>query len=187
MAFLFARFAWTVLTLLPGFLRVGVERRLIGTTISARPGCPRILSAADCGKLIPGAKSRSKGPTKRSRRTSDAEVEGDAEQNGRHHKRQKKGDLIEENAYEASHDTETSGEITTPAAAQDIDVIRGAWLGKERARSDPCKTWLEEETWARRIRKDDQVMGPADALRLYKFLGHEERECGPKEEEDAFP
>jgi hypothetical protein len=41
-------------------------------------------------------------------------------------------------------------------------------------RSNPQKEWLEEVAYARCIRDGGQVMGPADALRIYKFLGHEE-------------
>ncbi|KAF4627294.1 hypothetical protein G7Y89_g10862 [Cudoniella acicularis] len=177
-AFLFARFAWSIFTLLAGFLKAGVERTLIGITISTKPGCPRTFGAADCRKLISGPKSRSQSPTKILRRRSDVEVEGDTDESKQYHKRQKQDDLTEEIAYGASYGTEASEEIATPKATEDIDVLRDTWLGKERLRSDPDKAWLEEVAWARRIRNNDQVMNPADALRLYKFLGHEERECG---------
>lgn len=178
-AFLFARFAWTIFTLLAGFLKVGVERALIGTTISIAPGCPRTLSAADCRQLISRPKSRSQSPTKRARRISNTEVEGDPNERERSHKRQKKDDLMPEITYDGSQDTAASGDIITPTAIEDISVLREAWLEQERLRSDPDKTWLEETLWARCIRNDNQVMGPKEALRLYKFLGHEELEREP--------
>ncbi|KAH6670145.1 hypothetical protein B0J14DRAFT_657233 [Halenospora varia] len=185
-AFLFARFAWTIFTLVAGFLKVGVERRLIGTTISTQPRVPRTLSAADCRKLIPGSKSRSQSPTKRLRRRSDAGVEDEVGDSERHHKRQKKDDHTGVMAYDASYGTEASEEITTPATTEHITVLRDVWLEKERLLSDPGKEWLDEAAWARDIRNDDRVMGPADALRLHKFLGHEERSLELDEEDHAI-
>lgn len=217
MAFLFSRFAWSIFNLIAGFLKVGVERRLIGTTISSPSGLPQTLDAVTCTRLAPGPKSRSQSPTKRQRRsdaeigddveergrfhkrqrrsdahindeveserlhnrqkrTSDAEVD-DVDQSGRLHKRQKKNDITVDISHEASQSTKVSEDISTPTASEeDIDILRDAWLRKERARSDVNDTWLEEEKWACHIRDEDQVMGPADAIRLYKFLGHEERD-----------
>ena len=51
-SFLAARFAWTIFTLLAGFLRVGVARTLIGTTISMTPGSPQTFTTADCRKFL---------------------------------------------------------------------------------------------------------------------------------------
>jgi hypothetical protein len=174
-SFLFARFAWTIFTLLAGFLRVGVERTLIGTTISTKPGSPRSVSATDCKNLVPGPKSRSQSPTKRPRRRSDAEAEGDVDENGRHRKRQRKDELAVVTTQEASQSPEAFEEAITPIATEASDALRNDWLEKERSRSDPDKAWLKEEAWARHIRNGDQVMGPEEMLRLYKFMGHEER------------
>src|ERR1019366_6089480 len=79
-----------------GFLKVGVDRTLIGTTISTPAGLPQTLAGADCRKLLPGSKSQSQSPTKRPRRRSDTEVEGDADESGRQYKRQKKDAVIVE-------------------------------------------------------------------------------------------
>ncbi len=185
-SFLFARFAWTIFTLLAGFLKVGVDRTLIGTTISTKDGLPQILAGADCRKLLPGSKSRSQSPTKRPRRRSDIEVEGDPDENGRQYKQQKKDAVIMETAYyDASQSTEELDNVVTPRAAEDTEVLRDAWLRIERLRSDTGKAWLEEATWASHIRSNDQVMGPADSLRLYQFLGHEVRERDPEDDDNA--
>ncbi|KAM3077622.1 hypothetical protein ACMFMG_006953 [Clarireedia jacksonii] len=176
MAFLFARFAWSMFTLLTGFLRVGVERRLIGTTIST-PSGPNILSAADCKSLVPGGfKSRSRSPTKRQRRRSEAEIEGGAYERGRRHKRQRRDDSAGERAHEGSDSTESSKAISTPTCTEGIDSLRYAWLQKERLRSDLDNKWSEEEAWATYIRDSDQVMGPADVQRYYSFMGYELKE-----------
>lgn len=180
MAFLFARFAWSMFTLLTGFLRVGVERRLIGTTISTPCGLPHVLSAADCKSLVPGgSKSRSRSPTKRQRRRSDAEIdaeiEGEAYERDRHHKRQRMNDSAREGPHEGSESTESKA-IPTPTCTEGIDSLRYTWLQKERLRSDPHNTWSKEEAWATYIRDGDRVMDPADVQRYYSFMGHELRE-----------
>lgn len=185
-SFLFARFAWTIFTLLAGFLMVGVERTLMGTTISTTPGSPRSVSAIDCKSLIPRPKSRSQSPKERPRRTSDAEVEGGVDENGRHRKRRRKEELTVDITPESSRSPEAFEEIITPMAATGIEGLRNEWLSKERSRSDPDKTWLEEEAWAQGIRNDDQVMGPEDTLRYYQFLGHEQREVDLEDEDRVW-
>ncbi|RDW57457.1 hypothetical protein BP6252_13795 [Coleophoma cylindrospora] len=72
-AFLFTRFAWSIFTLVAGFLRNGVQRAVIGTTISV-DGAPRIFNAADCSALV-SPKSRSRSPAKRARKTDALEDE----------------------------------------------------------------------------------------------------------------
>lgn len=155
-AFLFTRFTRTIFTLVTGFLNVGVEQTLMRTTISTQPKVPRTLSAADCRKLIPGPKSRSQSPTKRSRRNSDDE-EDDSEW---YHKRQKNPEFM---IYDASHSTEAS-EVTTPATTERLN---GIWLEKELLRSDPRGEWSKEAAWVYDIRNDDKVMGPGDSLRSF--------------------
>ncbi len=109
MAFIFARFVWSMFTLLTGFLRVAVERRLIRITISTPSRLTNILSAADYKSLVPGgSKSRSRSPTKRQRGGSDAEIEGEAYERGQHHKRQRRDDSVGEGAHEGSESTELS-------------------------------------------------------------------------------
>ncbi|KAG9235711.1 hypothetical protein BJ875DRAFT_260735 [Amylocarpus encephaloides] len=184
MAFLFTRFAWSMFTLLTGFLRVGVERRLIGTTISTPSGLPHILSAADCKSLVPGgSKSRSRSPTKRQRRRSDAEIDaeikGEAYESGRPHKRQRRNASAGEESHEGSDSTESSKAIPTPTCMEAIDSLRDTWLQKERLRSDPDNKWSEEQAWATNIRDGDQVMDPADVQRYYRFMGHELKEGEP--------
>lgn len=141
-------------TLLTGFLRVAVERRLIGTTISTPPGLPHFLSAADCKSLVPeGSKSRSRSPTKRQRRRFDAEIdaeiEGEAYERGRHHKRQRSDDSAGEGAHGGSESTESSQEIPTPTWTEGVDSMRYTWLQKEQLRSDPDNKWSDEEAWLR--------------------------------------
>lgn len=78
--FLFARFVWSMSTLLTIFLRVGVERRLIGIIILTPSGLLYILSVTDYMSLVPGgSKSRSRSLTKRQRRRSDAEIDTEIE------------------------------------------------------------------------------------------------------------
>jgi hypothetical protein len=168
MAFLFARFAWSIFTLLTGFLRVGVERRLIGTTMSTQYGPPHILSAAECkGLVLGGSKSRSRSPTKRQRRRSyagiDAEIRGEAHDRSLHYKRRKRVDSVGGAAHDDSKSTESSKAIPTLTCTKGIDSLRDTWLRKERLRSDPDNKWSEEETWATYIRDGDKVMDPADS------------------------
>ena len=85
---------------------------------------------------------------------------------------------------EASESSEAFEEVSTPIATDASDALRNDWLKKERLSSDPNETWLEEEAWAYQIRSGAQVMGPEDTLRLYKFMGYEQREC-ELEKEDA--
>jgi hypothetical protein len=115
---------------LAGFLKVGVERTLIRTTISTQPGVPRTISVADCRKLIPGPKSRSQRPTKGLRRRSDAEVGDDVDDSEGRYKRQTKDDYTEVMAHEASDGTEASEGITTPAVTEHINVLRMFGLEK---------------------------------------------------------
>jgi hypothetical protein len=183
-SFLFARFAWTIFTLLGGFLRVGVARTLIGTTISTTPGLPQIFTAVNCRNFLSAPKSRSQSPTKRPRKRSDAEVDDNEHGKGPHRKRQKVEDLAAEEVSEASKSSKAFEEVITPVATDASDVLRNDWLKKERLRSDPDKAWLKEEEWAYHIRSGNQVMGPEDTLRFYKFMGHEQREC-ELEQEDA--
>ncbi|ESZ98361.1 hypothetical protein SBOR_1239 [Sclerotinia borealis F-4128] len=144
-AFLFARFAWSIFSLLSDFIDIGVKRTLIGTTISTESG--------------------------------------DTNESVRHHKRQKDDDTAEI-ASEVSHGTETSKEgITTPTSTDHLNFLRIMWLMRERERSDPNKTWSEEEAWAHHIRNDDQVLDPRDTKRLFEFMGYEERECELKEDD----
>jgi len=180
-AFLFARFAWSMFTLLSGFLRVGVERRLVGTTISSPSGLPRTLSAADCRNLAPGgSKSRSRSPTKRQRSRSDADIDaegnGEACERGRQRKRRRRDDSAGEGAHEGSERTESTKAVPTPTCTEGIDSLRDTWLQRERLRSDPDNEWSKEEAWATCIRDSDRVMDPTDIQRYYKFIGYELRE-----------
>ena len=200
-AFLFARFAWSMFTLLTGFLRVGVERRLIGTTISSPSGgLPRLISAVECRAFVGpgGLKSRSQSPTKRLRRGEDVddELEGeeelDSEGEGSERalrirkKRKTRDEAIrpgEEGFYEGSESAESSSKaILTPrdtcteeVNGIGIDTLRQTWLLKERLRSDPEKKWEEEETWAMDIKDAaaEKVMGPGEVRRYYSFMGYE--------------
>jgi hypothetical protein len=156
-AFLFARFVWSMFTPLTGFLSVGLERRLSGTTISASYGRPHILGAADCNSLVSGgSKSRSQSPIERQRRRSDAEIDveigGEPCERGRQHKRQRRGDSASRGAYEGSESNESSMAIPTPTYTEGTESLRYTWLQKERLRSGPDNTWSEEEAWATNIR-----------------------------------
>lgn len=64
---------------------------------------------------------------------------------------------------------------------EDIDVLKDAWLRNKRLRSDPGM--VVGETRTRHIGIDDQVMGPANVLKQYKFLGHERSERGLEEDD----
>lgn len=193
MAFLFARFAWSMFTLLAGFFRVGVERVLIGTTISTPSGLPRILSAADCKSLVPGvSKSRSRSPTKiqRSRCDADidAEISGEVYERSMHHKRRRDNSAGEGVHHEDSESTESAKAIPTPpTCTRGIDSLRDAWLQKERLRSDPGDKWSEEEAWAMYIRDGGRVMDPADVQRYYRFMGYESQEEEPDLDPDPDP
>jgi hypothetical protein len=161
-SFLFTRFAWTIFTFLAGFLEVGVDRTLIGTTISAPAGLPRVFTGANCRSLLSESKSRIQSSPKSLRRRFDKKVEEEADGSEQEYKRQKKDFTVVETAH--------------CDVSQDTEELRESWLKIERSRSDIGNTWLEESTWARHIRSNDLVMGPAESLRLYQFLGHEVRD-----------
>jgi len=130
-----------------------------------------------------GSKSRSRSPTKRQRRQSDAEIDAEigveAYERGRHHKRQRRDDSAGEGSHEGSESTESSRAIPTPTCTEGIDSLRYTWLQKERLRSDPDNKWSEEEAWATYIREGERVMDPADVQRYYSFMGHELKDEEP--------
>ena len=94
--------------------------------------------------------------TKRPRRRSDSDVEGDTDENERQFKRQKKDAVIVETARcDTSQSIQESHNLVTPIAAEDAEVLRDAWLRIERLRSDMDKAWLEEATRACHTRSND--------------------------------
>jgi hypothetical protein len=87
----------------------------------------------------------------------DAEIEGEAHERGRYHKRQKREDLAGERVHGGSKSTESSKAIPTPTCTEGMESLRYTWLQKERLRSDPDNKWSEEESWASYIRDGDRV------------------------------
>lgn len=95
----------------------------------APSGLPHILSTVDYKSLFPGEfKSRSRSPTKRQRRRSDAEIDaeivGEAYKRGRHHRRQRRDDSAGGGAHEGNKSAESSKAIPTPKCTEGIDSSR---------------------------------------------------------------
>ncbi|PVH72188.1 hypothetical protein DL98DRAFT_470762 [Cadophora sp. DSE1049] len=186
---LFARFAWTILPLLAGFLKGKILRRLrLSTAINEATGeemAPFFASVEQCEGLVAKMpKSRNASPKKRGR-PEDSVAEADTsllreEEHQRRRKRRRfsksKQDLVVNEAIEAtSIGAPSSNEPSpsTPTSFHDAASLRQEWLNRERLRSDPDHLWEEQLAWAADVYKGSITLGEANAERWLEFTGGE--------------
>ena len=164
---LFARFAWTVLPLIEGFLISGIGR----TVLVASSPTPHFASSEECKSYTkqPSKISRNVSPKKRSRSEPEIEEESDNEDatGDQPHTKRSKANLpcstssqsVEDPAFSSlireptpellPHNTESATAPSEPRQNDGIEKLRGEFLAYERARSDPAGNWDKEQQWLR--------------------------------------
>jgi hypothetical protein len=186
MELLFARFAWTILPLLAGFLKGKVQRRLrLSTMINEATGAgmaPFLASVEQCEDLVSKtSKSRNASSKKRDRpddNVADADTgllrdEKHQRPRKRHRHSKSPQDLAAIEVKSVSAPSTKDNSPTTPNSFHVAPSHRQEWLNRERLASDPDHLWDEEVAWAADVYKGTVTLGESNAKRWLAFNGEE--------------
>lgn len=186
---LLGRLAWAIFQFIEPFLKNGLPKYLVGSTISASNCNPAVLvNASQCNDIAKASKSRCASPKKRGRvedeREEDAfSADGDSRTRPNKRMRASSKGLPRNSCSDVTPTAPSTGSKTpvNPAPHNPefterwrLELRRYEWLKKERLHSDPGESWKEEERWVSDMQGDDnKVMGPDETQRLHEYYGFE--------------